>query len=87
MTIFNNYINGVLTPSVHAHTFQNVNPADSDDIIGLFPISNDDEVHAAVLAASTAFISWSKMPAPKRGTFCEKRVIFSQEEKKNSRLL
>lgn len=88
MTIFNNYINGVLTPSVHAHTFQNVNPADSDDIIGLFPISNDDEVHAAVLAASTAFISWSKMPAPKRGDILRKAGdIFTRRKEELSAIM
>lgn len=88
MTKFNNYINGVLTPSVHAHTFQNVNPADTDDIIGHFPISSEQEVHAAVLAASNAFISWSKMPAPKRGDILRKAGdIFTRRKEELSAIM
>lgn len=88
MTTFNNYINGVLTPSMHAHTFANVNPADSDDIIGYFPISNDQEVHAAVSAASNAYSSWSKIPAPKRGDILRKAGdIFTRRKEELSAIM
>ncbi|MFZ9815581.1 MAG: aldehyde dehydrogenase family protein, partial [Candidatus Kapaibacteriota bacterium] len=45
----------------------NINPADSEDNIGSFPLSNQLEVDEAVDAATKALASWSKLPAPKRG--------------------
>ena len=35
--------------------FENINPADTRDIVGRFPLSNRDDVNAAVNAAQGAF--------------------------------
>ncbi|MFM8455733.1 MAG: aldehyde dehydrogenase family protein, partial [Ignavibacteria bacterium] len=40
----------------HQRTFENINPADRDDIIGTFPLSTSEDVNSAVKAAKDAFI-------------------------------
>lgn len=62
-----NYINGAWLPAQSNATFQNINPADTTDVIGDFPLSNTDDVHAAVTVAHDAFKQWRLVPAPKRG--------------------
>lgn len=62
-----NYINGVWTQSESGRTFENRNPADTDDLIGNFPESSPQDVAAATQAATEAFKAWKMMPAPKRG--------------------
>jgi len=47
--------------------FENINPADRDDIIGLFPKSGNKDIDNAVMAAQQAFPLWSEMTPPKRG--------------------
>ena len=54
-----NYINGKLVESNSANYIDNYNPA-SGKVYSLVPDSNEDDINAAVLAANTAFQSWSK---------------------------
>jgi aldehyde dehydrogenase (NAD+) len=61
-----NYIGGRWTPSLSGETFENVNPADTRDSIGRFPLSNKEDVEAAVDAARNAFDRWRRTPAPRR---------------------
>ena len=66
--IFKNLINGEWKDSIGGTTFENRNPAKwEDDIIGIFPSSNEDDVKEAVAAAKAAFDKWRLVPAPKRG--------------------
>lgn len=64
---FKNYINGKWLDSKSGQTFENRNPADTSEVIGVFPRSGAEEVAAAVEAAQAAYESWRKTPAPKRG--------------------
>ncbi len=64
--IFLNYIGGKWMPARKGRTFENLNPADVRDLIGLFPRSSEEEVNDAVQAAKEAFPSWSSVPAPER---------------------
>ncbi|MCO6465285.1 MAG: aldehyde dehydrogenase family protein [Bradyrhizobiaceae bacterium] len=67
-----NYINGQWTPSASGATFDNVNPANTNDVIGSFPLSDASDVAKAVDAASQAFKTWKLIPAPKRGEMLRK---------------
>ncbi len=67
MPKFNNFINGQFQANEALSYFANVNPADSGDIIGEFPLSDKATVDSAVQSAKSAFKSWKLMPAPKRG--------------------
>ncbi len=61
-----NYIGGEWVKSSSGEWFDNVNPADTSDIVGRFPRSNADDVKSAVDAAKNAATKWRRTPAPKR---------------------
>ena len=64
---FKNYVDGNWLAAKSGKVFENRNPADRDDLIGLFPASGAEDVEAAVRAAKSAFSTWRLVPAPKRG--------------------
>jgi acyl-CoA reductase-like NAD-dependent aldehyde dehydrogenase len=64
---FRNYIDGKWTEAKNGRVFENRNPANRNDVIGLFPASGPEDVHDAVGAAQKAFNSWRGVPAPRRG--------------------
>ncbi|HKR66205.1 MAG TPA: aldehyde dehydrogenase family protein [Thermoanaerobaculia bacterium] len=66
---YSNYIDGQWVKSKSGKTFENRNPANQDDLIGLFQESNEDDLNVAVDAASRAYEAWRLMPAPKRAEF------------------
>jgi len=61
---FANLIGGEWTRG--AKTFDDVNPADTRDVVGRFPASTPDDARAAVTAAAAAFASWRATPISKR---------------------
>jgi aldehyde dehydrogenase (NAD+) len=65
--VFKNFINGEWVESKSGETFENRNPADKDDLVGVFQKSNADDVKDAVDAAAEAYKKWRLVPAPKRG--------------------
>lgn len=69
MTVFKNYINGEWTESRSGKTFSNINPANTDEIVGLFQASNADDVNDACAAAVAAQQAWSELPATRRGEY------------------
>jgi alpha-ketoglutaric semialdehyde dehydrogenase len=62
-----NYIGGRWVHATSGRTFENRNPANTDDLIGRFADSDPEDVEAAVAAAREAFPRWRDLPAPKRG--------------------
>jgi aldehyde dehydrogenase (NAD+) len=64
--IYHNLIGGEWLPSQSGQTFENINPADHSDVVGIFPSSNAEDVALAVAAAKKAFLTWRLVPAPKR---------------------
>src|ERR671939_1028472 len=63
---YQNYIDGKWVGSQSGEMFENINPADSRDIVGRFPLSTSEDINAAVNAAQNAFDRWRNTPAPKR---------------------
>src|SRR5262245_55153908 len=63
---FHNYIGGEWVKSSSGQWFENVNPADTNDTVGRFPVSNEEDVNRAVEAAKSAAKRWRLTPAPKR---------------------
>ena len=64
--VFKNYINGEWSEASSGRAFENRNPANTDELIGIFPDSTAADVNAAEDAARLAFQSWRLVPAPKR---------------------
>ena len=66
---FGNYINGEW---VTGPTFENRNPANTDEIVGLFVKATAADVQRAAEAADSAFAAWSSLPGPARGNYLYK---------------
>jgi alpha-ketoglutaric semialdehyde dehydrogenase len=64
--IHKNFINGDWVEARAGRSFENRNPADRGELIGIFPSSNQEDVDDAVHAARTAFAKWRLVPAPRR---------------------
>src|SRR5258708_14344541 len=70
---FKNYINGEWVGS--AKTLENRNPANTDEIVGLFSKGSAQDVADAAAAAAAAFPGSSAMPAPARGHLLHKTTV------------
>src|SRR6202048_2892918 len=64
--IFKNFINGEWVESRSGKAYENRNPANTDELVGMFVSSNAEDVELAVDAANLAYKSWRLVPAPKR---------------------
>lgn len=63
---YKNYINGEWVEARSNQSIENRNPANRDELIGLFPASSKEDVALATEAAREAYKSWRLTPAPKR---------------------
>lgn len=64
---FQNFVAGEWSAPTGGEYFENRNPADTDDVIGLFPLSGPDDLERAVASAKQGFERWRRTPAPARG--------------------
>jgi len=80
-SVFHNYIDGRLVEAKSGKTFPDVNPADTDETVGLFQASTVEDVDAAFAAALKAQPAWAALPAPRRGEY-----LFKAAEILESRL-
>lgn len=76
-----NYIAGQWVPSRSGRTFRNLNPADTRDCVGEFPLSSAEDVALAVEAAAEAYRSWRLVPAPQRGEMVRRAGQLLRERK------
>jgi len=65
-TTYHNFIDGAWVPSVSGAVFENRNPANTDDLVGVFQKSTAADVTRALDAARAAYERWRLVPAPKR---------------------
>ncbi len=80
--IYKNFVNGEWVESASGRTFENINPANRHELIGIFQKSNQEDVDQAVAAAKEALKSWRLFPAPKRGEilFRAARTLLERKE-------
>src|SRR5579864_7120517 len=64
--VFKNFINGEWMESRSGKAYENRNPANTDELVGMFVSSNSADVDAAVESAKQAYKKWRLVPAPKR---------------------
>jgi alpha-ketoglutaric semialdehyde dehydrogenase len=81
MKIFRNYVDGEWVESKSQKTFPNINPANTEETVGLFQASNAEDVDQACSAAAAARTAWADLPATKRGEY-----LFKAAELLESRL-
>ncbi len=64
--IYKNLIDGEWVEATTGETFEDLNPADTREVVGIFQKSGREDVEAAVDAAKRAFEKWRLVPAPRR---------------------
>lgn len=67
MNTWLNFIGGAWVAPASGRYRENINPADTRDVIGRFPVSDATDVQAAVASAKRGFEQWRRTPAPARG--------------------
>jgi acyl-CoA reductase-like NAD-dependent aldehyde dehydrogenase len=64
---YKNFIGGHWVAPADGKHLDNVNPADTRDLVGRFPLSGAADVDAAVASARRGFEAWRRTTAPARG--------------------
>jgi alpha-ketoglutaric semialdehyde dehydrogenase len=64
--VYKNFVNGDWVESRSGKAIENRNPANTDELVGMFAASSEEDVNAAVESAKAAYESWRLVPAPKR---------------------
>jgi acyl-CoA reductase-like NAD-dependent aldehyde dehydrogenase len=62
-----NYINGKWVDAKSGETFQSINPANREEVVGIVSKSGKQDVDDAVRAAIESYEGWRMTPAPRRG--------------------
>jgi len=80
--VFKNFIDGEWVESASGETFENISPADTRDVVGIFQKSVKADVDAAVDAAKRAFAKWRLVPAPRRAEIVYRaaEILFERKE-------
>lgn len=78
---FLNFIEGNWCKSNSNKTFENRNPANTDDLVGTFQLSTESDVDAAVKAAQEAYPDWRDTPAPERAEIMYRVAHIMRERK------
>ena len=81
METYRNFIGGKWIESASSKTVNNINPANTEDIIGTVRQATREEARAAVEAAAEAFRGWRATPAPARGKIVAKAARLMEEAK------
>jgi acyl-CoA reductase-like NAD-dependent aldehyde dehydrogenase len=80
-TVYKNLIDGEWVEAKGGQTFENLNPADTREVVGIFQKSGKDDVNAAVEAAKQAYKSWRLVPAPRRAEILFKAAGILEQRK------
>jgi len=64
--VLKNFINGEWVEARGGKAIEDRNPANRDDLVGMFPASTNEDVALAVEAAKSAYNKWRLTPAPRR---------------------
>jgi aldehyde dehydrogenase (NAD+) len=67
--IFKNYINGQWDGLSCGQTFTQRNPANLDEVTGVWPLSTAQDARRALEAAQNAFCDWSRLAVSKRAEY------------------
>lgn len=79
--VYKNFINGEWVNSHTGNTFENRNPANTDEVVGVFQKSDQADVNLAVDAAAQAYKKWRLVPAPRRAEMLYKTAQLLVERK------
>lgn len=83
MTVYKNFIDGKWEESVSEKITQNINPANTDDLIGTVKLSTREETTRAIVAAYEASEKWRDTPPPVRGKILFRAAQILEDDKEN----
>src|SRR5689334_2199592 len=81
--VYKNLIGGEWVESRSGRSFENQNPANAKDVVGIFPRSDRNDVNDAAEAAKKAFERWRLTPAPRRAEILYRCGQLLQERKED----
>ncbi len=81
MDTYRNYIGGKWVESASQRTVPNVNPANTDDVLGTVRQATREEARQAVESAAGAFPGWRATPAPARGRIVARAARLLEDNK------
>lgn len=81
MDTYRNFIGGKWLESSSSKIAENINPANTDDVIGSVRQATREEAIQAVNAAADAFRGWRNTPAPARGKIVARAARLMEEHK------
>ncbi len=81
MDTYRNFVGGKWVESVSSRTIQNINPANTDDLLGTIRQATREEARGAVEAAANAFPSWRRTTAPTRGRILARAARLMEDHK------
>jgi len=76
-----NFINGRWVESRSGQTIERRNPANSQEVTSVAPLSSREEVREAIAAAKAAFPAWRDTPAPVRGKMLARAAALMEKQK------
>lgn len=76
-----NYINGEWVSSRTGKTYNSINPANKEEILGRFQYSDENDVELAIESCENAFDRWAETPAPKRGNVLFNLIELLEQQK------
>ncbi|MGG1401661.1 aldehyde dehydrogenase family protein [Bacillus salipaludis] len=77
---FNNYIDGIWQESVSKKTFNSLNPANKEEVVGVFQASIEEDVNLAIEAAQKAFPGWAKTAPSKRAAILNQAASILEQK-------
>jgi aldehyde dehydrogenase (NAD+) len=83
METYRNFIGGEWVESTSSKTAENVNPANTEDIIGRMRLATREEARRAVEVAAESFRAWRSTPAPARGRILARAARLMEDDKEN----
>src|SRR5215210_4585884 len=81
MDTYRNFVKGEWVESSSQKTAENLNPANTEDVLGIVRLSTREEARGAVEAAAEAFRGWRATPAPTRGRIVARFARLLEQEK------
>src|SRR6188508_929117 len=81
MDTYRNFVKGEWVESSSQKTADNINPANTEDVLGIVRLSTREEARRAVEAAAEAFRGWRSTPAPARGRIVARFARLLEEHK------
>lgn len=81
MAVYKSYIGGNWIDSASGKTASNINPANTNDVIGTIQLASREEARQAVESAYSAFRDWKRTPAPARGRIIARAARLMEDRK------